>query len=61
MRLPAGVCAIIAILTKLGQRGVAVREAPAAEYATGIDADPDTDGDREQTGPNPPVFADDQK
>jgi hypothetical protein len=35
---------IVAMLTKLGQRGYAVRERPVG-YATGIDTDPDSDPD----------------
>ena len=40
---------IVAILTKLGQRGYAVHE-ESAEYGTsGIDPDPDTDSDPDGT------------
>ncbi len=35
---------IVAMLTKLGQRGYCVRDDPA-EYATGLDTDADTDPD----------------
>jgi hypothetical protein len=35
---------IVAMLTKLGQRGYAVHEGPVG-YATGIDPDPDSDPD----------------
>ena len=38
---------IVAMLTKLGQRGYAIHEEPA-EYAGGIDADTDTDTDDNQ-------------
>jgi hypothetical protein len=44
---------IVAMLTKLGQRGYTVREKHQPQYTVGIDpdpdSDPDTDGNQEQT------------
>jgi hypothetical protein len=51
---------IVALLTKLGQRGYAVHEDPA-EYVTGLDSDTDpdtdTDGEYEQTDRQPLTIA----
>jgi four helix bundle protein len=55
---------IVAMLTKLGQRGYAVHEA-SAEYGTGgidpdTDTDPDADGSRRQRGRQPEGAGDSQ-
>ena len=56
LQLSMSVGRIVAMLTKLGQRGYAVHE-DQARYTTGIDpdtdSDPDTDGNGKQTDRQP--------